>query len=153
LLEQIVYQTNADPHASITFWRTSGVDLRYFESEKGILTFYMKNPKVTVQLTPKGKMIFFVDSKISERSRKSLWRRLKRILKSANGNPVADQLNWLNRRPYPGGGATQHEVRLKALTLDAETDGSIESQLSVIDEETKKPHMSSVDSKKRHKTT
>ena len=132
MLEQIVYQTNADPQASIIYWKESGADLTYFESQKGIVTFDMKNPRVKVQLTSTGRLIFFVDSKISEKSRKRLWQRLKRILRSASGDPVADNIKWISRRPYPGRAASQHEVRLKALMLDA--DGSLESQFSVIDE-------------------
>jgi hypothetical protein len=131
VLEQIVYQTNAYPHACIE--RLRELNMEYRESETGLLTFRISSPSATVQLSPRGKLSTYVDSSTSNRLREKLWRTLKKILRTAEGKELDFMdIRWLKRVPYPG--TSNHEVRLKALMYDGWANGSIESQLSVLDE-------------------
>ena len=122
VLEQHIYQTNAD---YVECQRKASESLyvkSFIPSEKGVLTIRFKNQKAIAQVSSKGKLMLYVDSSEYEEA----WKVLKPILATSNGRPL--EIKRLDRIPHPD------NIRLRALIQQAQEDGSIESQLSVIEE-------------------
>jgi len=135
--EQIIYQTAADLSASSEAANESRHVETSHVNQKGHLTMRLKLHKVKVQVTSRGKVMIFWDSYWSQWSWRRIWRILfNEVLRTRDHRPLTtSDIVWLKRIRYPG--AYHPETRLKALILDDLDDGSIESQLSVIDELTR----------------
>lgn len=122
VLEQHVYETNADLEACSRAAQESPHVKGHYSSEKGLLTIRFHEYEAIAQITSKGKLMVYVDSSDFE----ALWKTLKPILRTREDMPL--EIKWLEKIPHPS------HVRLKSLMVDAEMNGSIESQFSIIDE-------------------
>jgi len=122
VLEQHIYQTNVDYVQTLLKAKESSDVKNYDPSEKGILTIYFKTTKAIAQVTPTGKLMLYVDSSEYDQA----WKTMKPILATIDGRPL--EIKQIDRILHPD------NLRLRALTQFADENGSIESQLSVIDE-------------------
>ena len=122
VLEQHIYQTNAD-YAECQRRASGSPDVRScIPSQKGVLTIRFKNHKAIAQISSKGTLMLYVDSSEYDEA----WNVLKPVLATIDGRPL--EIKTLDRIPHPD------NIRLRALIQQAQEDGSIESQLSVIKE-------------------
>jgi hypothetical protein len=127
--EQIVYECKGiDPnmcYKAAAMVPDVTCDAPGSNSNRGILTIHFKKFDATIQITPRGKIMLYSDSNVTEDERKALWDTTKPILRTGDNKAIAlQEIRWLDRIMHPN----------RVESLVGVDDGSVEFQLSVQDE-------------------